>query len=298
MSDNERGKWRESAGVQPVRFVSVGIGPPHTTAGEIVDEALACISVNGREIGTFMCAPRDLKELALGFLYNEGLIQSLEEIANLHVSAHRTCVDVWLKDARAEIPERKIVTAGCSGGLTFDDLSERHDPLASGLSATPKQLAQLMRQMHLGAKLYRRARGIHTAVLADQESILLQAEDVGRHNCLDKLCGAALLQAIPTRDRIILSSGRISSEMINKARRLETPIVCSRTSPTSLSVALAEEWNMTIVGYLRQERMRIYSHPERLLPDFDLEEDRDGRRPISVAAQALSAEEEMPGHEQ
>jgi FdhD protein len=90
-------------------------------------------------------------------------------------------------------------------------------------------------------------------------------EDIGRHNCLDKLQGAALLAGIPTRDRILLSSGRISSEMINKARRLETPIVCSRTSPTSLSVALAEAWNITIVAYLRQDRMRVYTHPERVI---------------------------------
>jgi FdhD protein len=158
-----------------------------------------------------------------------------------------------------------IVATGCGGGVTFDDLSQQHDPLHSELQATPEQLAGLMRQMHLGATLYQRARGIHTAVLAENDSVLLQVEDVGRHNCLDKLQGAALLEKVHTRDRILLSSGRISSEMINKARRLETPIVCSRTSPTSLSVALAETWNMTIVAYLRQNRMRVYTHPERIL---------------------------------
>jgi FdhD protein len=74
-----------------------------------------------------------------------------------------------------------------------------------------------------------------------------------------------MLEGIETRDRILMSSGRISSEMIHKARRLQTPIVCSRTSPTSLSVALAQAWNMTIIAYLRQDRMRIYTHPERIL---------------------------------
>jgi FdhD protein len=259
---------RPQEGVRPVRFISVGIGTPHQVDAEIVAEGLVCISVNGQELATFMCSPQDLEEMALGFLYNEGLIDSLADVANLHLSKNNTCVDIWLNDKRIELPKRKIVTAGCGGGVTFDDLSKRHAALVSDLRATPEKLSALMRQMHLGASLYQRSRGIHTAVLADLESILLQVEDVGRHNCLDKLSGSALKQNVRTKDRIILSSGRISSEMINKARRLETPVICSRTSPTSLSVKLAQSWNMTIIAYLRQDRMRIYTHPERILPEL------------------------------
>jgi FdhD protein len=255
----------DGAGVQPVRFWSLGAGPPQDLEGEIVDEALACISVNGKELATFMCTPTDLDKLALGFLYNERLIDGLDEVASLHVSKRRTCVDLWLENPEFERPERMVVTSGCGGGITFDDLSERHPPITSRSTATAAQLAGLMRQLHLGADLYQRARGIHTAALADHTRILLQVEDVGRHNCIDKLAGAALQAGIATRDRIILSSGRISSEMINKARRLEAPILCSRTSPTSLSVRLAKSWNMTIVAYLRQTRMRVYSHPERII---------------------------------
>jgi FdhD protein len=144
-------------------------------------------------------------------------------------------------------------------------LSDKHEPLHSDLTATPEQVAALMRQMHLGAELYQRARGIHTAVLATNDTVLAQVEDIGRHNCLDKLRGQAMLEGVETKDRILLSSGRISSEMISKARRLQTPIICSRTSPTSLSVALAQAWNMTIIAYLRQDRMRIYTHPERII---------------------------------
>jgi FdhD protein len=212
-----------------------------------------------------MCSPHDLDKLALGFLYNEGLINRLSDVRQLHISSGETCVDIWLHDVTIELPQRAIVTAGCGGGVTFDDLSQQHEPLHSDLTASPMQLSELMRQLHLGAELYQEARGIHTAVLADHDQILLQVEDVGRHNCLDKLAGAALQENVVTKDRILLSSGRISSEMINKARRLETPIICSRTSPTSLSVALAQSWNITIVAYLRQDRMRIYTHPERIL---------------------------------
>lgn len=252
----------------PIHYVSVDGSNPRDIEGEIVDEGHACISVNGEELATFMCTPSDLENLALGFLYNEGIIDNLDDVRQIHVSKATTCVDVWLRDMNYSRPSRAIVTSGCGGGVTFDDLSGKHEPLNSELSAMPEHLADLMQQMLQGAASYKRARGIHTAVLADNENILLQVEDVGRHNCLDKLAGAVLKQGVETKDKILLSSGRISSEMINKARRLQTPIVCSRTSPTSLSVALAETWNMTIVAYIRNKRMRIYTHPERILiPD-------------------------------
>jgi FdhD protein len=235
--------------------------------GEVVEEVLACISVNGQELATFMCSPFDLDTLALGFLLNEGLISGYDDVRALTLSKNDTCVDVWLRDVDFEPPARAVVTSGCGGGVTFDDLSSKHEPLVSDLTAAPSQLSDLMRRMHLGADLYHRARGVHSAALACDDHLMLHVEDVGRHNCLDRLRGAALKRNIETRDHILLSSGRISSEMINKARRLETPIVCSRTSPTSLSVALAEEWQMTIVAYLRQNRMRVYTHPERIFGD-------------------------------
>lgn len=252
------------AGIQPVRYISINNNVPLDVDGEVIEEIQVCISVNSEELATMMCSPSRLEQLALGFLYNEGLITSLGDVRALHLSKNETCVDVWLHKMEWERPLRTIITAGCGGGITFDDLSTKHEPLISTLTATPTQLTELMRQMHLGAEWYQQARGVHTVVLATHDEIVLQVEDIGRHNCIDKLRGAALQQGLETRDHILLSSGRISSEMINKARRLETPIVCSRTSPTSLSVALAEAWNMTIVAYLRQDRMRIYTHPERI----------------------------------
>lgn len=252
-------------GIRPARYVNLISGKAAAVEGNVVEEALVCISVNGRELATFMCSPFKLDQLALGFLYNEQLISGGDDVRSVHVSKSDSCVDVWLHDLSFVPPERAIVTAGCGGGITFDDLSEKHEPLASAVTADAGQLADLMRQMHLGANLYQEARGIHTAILAEGDKVLVQVEDVGRHNCLDRLAGAALLEKIATPDRILMSSGRISSEMINKARRLQTPIVCSRTSPTALSVGLAERWNITLVAYLRQNRMRIYSHPERII---------------------------------
>jgi FdhD protein len=255
------------SGIRAVRYISISSGTPGEVDGHVVEEALVCISVNGQELATFMCSPFKLEQLALGFLYNEQLISGREEVRSIHVSKSESCVDIWLHDSSFTPPTRAIVTAGCGGGITFDDLSEKHEPLFSSLRAGTGQLAQLMRRMHLGAERYQQARGIHTAVLAKDNQLLLQVEDIGRHNCLDRLAGEALMASVDTTDGILMSSGRISSEMINKARRLQTPIVCSRTSPTALSVALAERWNISLVAYLRQNRMRIYSHPERILTE-------------------------------
>ncbi|MDX1664663.1 MAG: formate dehydrogenase accessory sulfurtransferase FdhD [Candidatus Promineifilaceae bacterium] len=258
-------KHRPTSSSSSILYLSLGGGSPQWVEGHVVVESQTCISVNGEELATFMCSPHDLEQMALGFLFNEGLIKRMDDVRALHLSQSRTCVDVWLHNLEVELPVRAIITAGCGGGVTFDDLSARHEPLRSDLTVTPEQVAALMREVHLGAELYQRARGIHTAALADDERLLIQVEDIGRHNCLDRLAGAALQAGLPTADRILLSSGRISSEMLTKARRLQAPVVCSRTSPTSLSVALAEAWGITVVGYLRQNRMRVYTHPERLL---------------------------------
>lgn len=269
--------------VQSVEYINVGAGTPLRVQGEVIAETLSCISVNGQELATFMCSPKDLDLLAIGFLYNEGLIQSMAEVQSIHQSAS-DCIDIWI--AHFEKPQRKIITAGCGGGVTFDDLSKKYPPLTSDCQVSAEELAGLMRQLHLGAELYQRSRGVHTAALAENGQILLQVEDIGRHNCMDKLAGKALVTGMATRGKILLSSGRISSEMINKARRMEAPIIGSRTSPTSLSVALAESWNITIVAYLRQSRMRIYTHPGRIQTDL----------PVTTISTTHSHADEFEGH--
>ena len=212
-----------------------------------------------------MCTPVQQEALALGFLANEDIIHSLADVELLQVCNAGTCVDVWLAFSHFEPPRRRILTSGCAGGLTFDDFSAALPPLETERNITSIQLWALMDQVYQVATLYSRSRGVHCSALSDGERLLLSAEDVGRHNTLDKLQGLALQQGIQTQDSIILSTGRISSEMINKARHMEVPIVCSRTSPTGLSVVLAEKWNMTLVGYLYRDSMNVYTHSRRIL---------------------------------
>ena len=238
-------------------------GRRQETALAVVREGLVRLHVNGYELTTLMCSPCELDLLALGFLRSEGIIQGLADVRLLKVCPSETCVEVWLKRGDFEPPARAIRTSGCGGGVTFADLSAAAQPLVSDLRVTPGQLGRLMAAL-LSTQ---QRRGIHTSALAERESLLAVAEDVGRHNTIDRLWGRCMVEGIATRDRILLCTGRISSEMLLKAARMGVPVVASRTTPTSLAVALAEAWNVTLLGYVRRESLNVYTAQERVVED-------------------------------
>jgi FdhD protein len=221
--------------------------------------------VNGRELASLMCTPRDPLQLALGFLANEEFISSYEEIAVDYVCAAGDCVDIWLTKSLWDRPRRRIITSGCGGGLTFADLTAHQESVSAQLAVEPQKIGELMTRMQTHDSLYARARGVHTSALSDGEQLVAVAEDIGRHNTVDRLRGECLRQGMNTGGLMLLTTGRVSSEMIIKAAKMGCPIVASRTSPTSISVGLAREWNITLCGYVRRRRMNVYAHPERLV---------------------------------
>jgi FdhD protein len=232
--------------------------------GVVPEEEVITLHVNGQPLVRLMCTPILLEELALGFLFNEGLIERIgdvEEVKVLALRDGRRWLDVWL-GYEIEPPKLRAITSGCSGGTTFEPAG---GPVESDLRITSQQVTYLMAEMSRSAELYRRAGGIHVAALAEGERLLCVAEDIGRHNAVDKVAGCCLRQGLPMADRILLSSGRISSEMVNKAARMQVPAVASYTSPTSLSVQLAQAWHITLIGYTRRHSFRVYAGEERLL---------------------------------
>jgi len=230
---------------------------------EVIEEALVTIYINGRELATIMSTPLEQDHLALGFLKNEGFISGLDEVTDVHISRDGCCVDVWL-DHSVAAPKRVIITSGCGGGVTFDDPSIGIEPLRDEARLEPNRLFDLLNKLHYPGSLYARARGSHSAGLSDGVDLLVQTEDVGRHNTIDKLLGATLVHGIETRGRILLATGRISSEMLRKGALMGCPIIASRNSPTSMSISMAQVWNITLVGYVRRDSLRVYAHPERL----------------------------------
>jgi len=227
-------------------------------AGEVVREQPLTVSVNGERFITLLCSPIGLEALVVGYLWMEKVIADPAEVVRLDISPVDGRADVTLR-APVTLPTERILTSGCGGGITFRIDHRLFPRLDSTLRVRPRQLAQGMKDLFAAAVYYQRSRGIHGAALFDGERLLVVAEDVGRHNAVDKVKGEALLRGIPTEDRVLLSTGRVSSEMLLKAARMGVPLVASRTSPTEMAVALAEQLNVTVCGYVRPDSLNLYT---------------------------------------
>jgi FdhD protein len=239
-------------------YLKVRGGRVEEVAGEVVREQPLTVYVNGTRFLTLLCTPVKLEALVVGYLWMEMVITEVGEIRGLDVSPVDGRVDVTLTHP-VELPTERILTSGCGGGITFRIDHRLFPRLSSGLRISPAQLAARMRDLFAAAVLYKASRGIHGAALCDGDALLLMAEDVGRHNAVDKIKGEALLRGISTVDRVLLSTGRVSSEMLLKAARMGVPIVASRTSPTEMAVGLAEQLNITVCGYVRPDSLNLYA---------------------------------------
>ena len=232
---------------------------------ETIVETPVSLTVNGDVWLSFMCTPVNLEELAVGFLYNEGIVDSMDEVENVHVCEHGDNVDVWL-NRTVKQPNSWRRTSGCTGGVTAVDLLAKPNINFGGdrLEVQPEAIGRLVEMLFESQSLYRETGGVHTSALSDGENIILSAEDIGRHNTLDKIAGLCLMEKVFPEKRILITTGRISSEMLQKAARLNAPILISRTSPSSLSIEMAERYGITLVGYARRHRFNVYSNSRRV----------------------------------
>jgi FdhD protein len=225
---------------------------------DVVREQPVTMYVNGERFVTLLCSPMNLEALVVGYLWMEKIVGGLDEIRSVEVSVVDGRADVALAHP-VTLPTERILTSGCGGGITFRIDHRLFPRVESSLRVRPADLAARMRDLATASVHYRASRGIHGAALSDGETLLIVAEDVGRHNAVDKVKGEALLRGIPTADRILLSTGRVSSEMLLKAARMSVPVVASRTSPTEMAVALAEQLGVTVCGYVRPDGLNLYA---------------------------------------
>jgi FdhD protein len=232
---------------------------------ETIVEAPVSLTVNGQVWLTFMCTPVNLEAMAVGFLYNEGILESMGEVEDVRVCEHGDNVDVWLNRS-VEQPTSWRRTSGCTGGVTAVDALARLDVSFDGERPKfpPEAIGHLVEKLFEAQELYRETGGVHTSALSDGERIVFVAEDIGRHNTLDKIAGLCLMNDTWPETRILITTGRISSEMLQKAARLSAPILISRTSPSSLSIEMAERYGITLIGYARTNRFNVYTNPRRV----------------------------------
>ena len=232
---------------------------------ETIVESPVSLTVNGEVWLTFMCTPVNLEAMSVGFLYNEGILESMDEVEDVRVCEHGDNVDIWLNRS-VEQPQSWRRTSGCTGGVTAVDALARVDVSFNGdqPKVPPEAIGRLVEMLFESQELYRETGGVHTSALSDGEKIVLVAEDIGRHNTLDKIAGLCLMNNTWPETRILITTGRISSEMLQKAARLSAPILISRTSPSSLSIEMAERYGITLIGYARTRRFNVYSNSQRV----------------------------------
>ena len=251
--------------------------------GFVVLEEPLEIVINGRSVAILMRMPGQEKELATGFAVSEGYVRRADDILLIHHcgSGHPSPLeedsDVGGSRSRVEMrvaaegflpPERsdvvRLIRSGC-GAAQVSTLAETLPRVDHRLCVSVSVLLGLGRTMRDLQTIHRQAGGTHAAVLFDTAGQpVVVAEDIGRHNAVDKGIGHCMIWGVPLQDKILLTSGRASYEMVTKALRAGIPIVASVSSPTSLAVQLAYDRGLTLIGYLRRGRMNVYTHAGRL----------------------------------
>jgi FdhD protein len=251
---------------KPIHYFQINSHKNEEIEGNTIVETPVSLTVNGQVWTTFMCTPIHLEALMVGFLFNEGTINNMDEVADIRICEHGDNVDVWLEHD-APKPDSWTRTSGCTGGVTAVASIERPQPVSASneFSLSSDQVTDLVEMLFESQELYRETGGVHTSALSNGERVILSAEDIGRHNTLDKIAGLCLMENIWPDRRVLITTGRISSEMLQKAVRMGARIVASRTSPSSLSIELAEAWGITLIGYARRNQFNLYATPERIL---------------------------------
>lgn len=235
----------------------------------VVREIPLTIMVNEIEYATLNCSPADYEELAAGYLLSEGVINQPSDILAMSSKEEEGLFQVHTCTAVPNKEERyRRNMDGCGRqrktALYFIKDASRLEPIKSTVRFSIPHLLHLVGLMDESSNTFRLTGGVHGVALGDSNGLLVMYEDIGRHNAVDKVLGYALLNRIPVDDKCLVLSGRVASEILIKAAHSGIPLVLSRSAPMQLALELADELNMTVVGFARGQRLNIYTHPERI----------------------------------
>lgn len=245
------------------------------------------LMLDGEPLSVVMRTPGDDIELCLGLMFSEGIVRTTKDVRVIRISAEAgedadavavesvlvesNQVDVHLAGKARRKPERSMLSSsacGVCGTVLIEDLRRDLAVLPSGPAVDPALLPGLVDQLRSGQGVFDRTGGLHGAGLFTPGGELVYLrEDVGRHNAVDKVVGRALLEhSLPAKNSILVVSGRAGYEIVQKSITAGIPVLAAVGAPSSLAVALAREFNQTLVGFLKGDRFNVYSAPERLSP--------------------------------
>ncbi len=225
--------------------------------------------VNDHEIATLMCTPSNLKAYTYGFLFTSGFIKGPEDILAYECDEKKWRVDIRVKDfIDPELLGQRVYTSGCGKGVMYTsmvELSARH-PIESRIRINGEKIIAAMQWLQGCSDLHHKTGGVHSAAVSIKGDIpKFHIDDIGRHNAVDKVIGTLLLERTDPGEIVLLATGRISSEILHKARRISIPVLASRGAPTHQSILLAKEMGITIIGFIRRTNFALFTHPERIV---------------------------------
>ena len=240
----------------------------HATEDVVILEARVSIFLNGQKAISTMCIPKDQEAHAVGFLMAEGVIKRVEDIASLQLKADGLEVHIAASIDEQNLQnlyKEKTLVAGCGGGVTGQTADQVKVPfIDTPLKVGVDHIRTTVSRFYDESELYRLTGCVHKAMLAFEDGTTIEAEDIGRHNAIDKVAGKSRLEALPVERSVLIVSGRLSSEMVIKAVMHRIPVVISRTAPTFLGVKTAQEHGVTLIGFARGQKMNLYTHSARI----------------------------------
>lgn len=234
-----------------------------------VTEFPLTIMVNGEEFATIICSPTNMEELVLGFLASEGAILKRDELKSIQIDDSKGFAHVELTKSlgdRFEYSTKRMIASCCGKSREFyfhNDAAIAKTSM-SKIELHPQQILRMMTQLQSASVIFKQTGGLHNAAISDGNTFFEHRQDIGRHNALDKLYGYCIQRHISVRDKVLIFSGRISSEILIKAAKIGVGVIFSKSAPTTLAVQLAKDLNITAIGFIRDGNFNIYSHPERI----------------------------------